>query len=320
MKQQDLIAVGMRYYPEYRNMRLSAQKVYSVVLKLVQHELGVDGLVVDVLYKDTKIASIRNKDLTPDFLQYMSCEQQITAKVVKQYPHYLVIKLDMHEDSKEEYLTNSDEGYCDLYDCYNTNPCAEVPLPTGNKPHPKYVPFTPTMKFNSNSMRDNFFREINNVVIDIQTGKLGFQSQDGITTYDGGSVQVNPIQELGVKIPAFAMRVAVSDLREGDIIVTSNDTVFFKEHTEAGYAVVTISGEVRQVGSVTNMFFGKNTVLAVKNMFGGTSGMDPMMMAMMMGDGKSGFDMKTFALMSMMGNGGNGMDNNMLMMAMLMKE
>ena len=74
-------------------------------------------------------------------------------------------------------------------------------------------------------------------------------------------------------------------------------------------------GTVDTVGAVNNLFFGKNTVMAVRNMFSGT-GMNPLMLALMLGDNK-GFDAKTFALMSMMGNT-TGDSNQMLMMALLL--
>jgi hypothetical protein len=118
------------------------------------------------------------------------------------------------------------------------------------------------------------------------------------------------------------MRVAINDLKAGDIIVGGSEPTFFVGLVkDGGYEVVTMNGEHKVIGTVTNMFFGKNTVLAVKNMFG--EGVNPMMMALMMGDDKKGegFDMKTFALMSMMGNTAGkegGMDSNMLMMMMLM--
>lgn len=175
----------------------------------------------------------------------------------------------------------------------------------------------PKMSINANSMRDQIFREVKNVAIDIQSGKFGITSSEGISVYDNGGVSVNPITDFGIKVPAFAMRIAVADLVEGDIILSGNDASFFKQAVEGGYEVVTLNGEVKRVGSVTNLFFGKNTVLAVKNMFGGASGMNPMMLAMMMGDNKEGFDMKTFALMSMMG-GQNAGDMNPMLMAMML--
>ena len=188
-----------------------------------------------------------------------------------------------------------------------------TPTATTAKPIIKKEPV-----MNTNSMRDQLFREIKNVVIDIQSGKLGFVTAEGIATYNAGTVTVNPLVDFGVKVPAFAMRIAVSDLKSGDIIISGQDASFFKSKTDTGYETVTLAGEVRQVGSVSNMFFGKDTVLAVKNMFGDS--MNPMMMALMLGQGEGagGFDMKTFALMSMMGNSGAGstMDPMMLMLLM----
>jgi len=218
-----------------------------------------------------------------------------------------ITKAEWQKTCSEKYTISSDP---------KANPCGEIELP-------KNTVKDENKMFNTNSMRDSFFREVKNVAIDIQSGKFGVVTTDGISVYDAanGGVSVNPITDFGVKVPAFAMRVAITDLKAGDIIVGGSEPSFFVELLkEGGYVVTTMSGERRTVGSVTNMFFGKNTVLAVKNMFG--EGVNPMMMALMMGDDKKGegFDMKTFALMSMMGqNAGNGgMDSNMLMMMMMM--
>ncbi len=111
------------------------------------------------------------------------------------------------------------------------------------------------------------------------------------------------------------MRTAVDKLVAGDIIVNGDQAQFFVEAVkEGGYKVMSTSGEVSTVGNVKNLFFGANTVLAVKNMFEG-SGMNPMMMALMMGDGK--MDTKTLMLMSMMGGGAMGEMNPMMLMLMM---
>ncbi len=177
---------------------------------------------------------------------------------------------------------------------------------------------------NTNSMRDSFFQERKDIVLDIQSGKLGVKTLDGLVTATDDGVSVNPITEMGLSVPAYAMRVAVKDLKAGDIIVTKNSAVFFKEASKAGYLTVDTNGVFQEVGSISNMFFGKNTVMAVKNMFGGSdgSGVNPMMLAMMMGndsDSGDGFDFKKLMLLQMMsGQGGMGEMNPMLMM-MLMK-
>jgi hypothetical protein len=298
-----LIAVGMRFCDT--NAVSYAVKCFNrgdnkVQIKQEDNPNGVSGIAYGVWFTGSKIAYIRNADLASYKKELLYTSSAVVKKVT---PNYILLEAGI-EESK-----------------YSIDPSvySEAPVKINNH-NTICAPISERKetKMNMNSMRDNFFRELKNVVIDIQSGKFGFQSADGIAVYDNGTISVNPITELGVKVPAFAMRVAVADLNEGDIIVSGSENVFFKGKTETGYEVVTVAGEVRTVGNVSNMFFGKNTVLAVKNMFAsGAGGMNPMMLAMMMGDDKGGkFDMKTFALMSMMGGG--AMDSNMLMMAMLM--
>lgn len=185
------------------------------------------------------------------------------------------------------------------------------------------------MNFNTNSMRNSFFREISNVAMDMQTGKLGVVTSEGIITATDDGVSVNPITEMGFKIPAFAMRVPVSELTKGDIIIGNGDPVFFIEGSKVGYMTVNTSGVIQETGSVANMFFGKNTVMAVKNMFGSADGkegsMNPMFMLAMMGDDVKGsgssFGFKEMMMMQMM-SGGKGMGemNPMFMMMLMSKD
>lgn len=189
----------------------------------------------------------------------------------------------------------------------------------------KTQPIKEKKMINTNNMRDSFFKEVKNVALDFQTGKLGITTKDGLITATDDGVSVNPIVEMGFNIPAFAMRVPVDGLTKGDIIISSGDPVFFIEGNKTGYVTMTTSGVVQETGVVSNMFFGKNTVMAVKNMFGdaGAGGMNPMMLMMMMGDdkgGAEGFDFKKMMMFQMMSGqkGSEGM-NPMLMAMMFSK-
>mgnify|MGYP001559832300 CR=1 FL=1 len=177
---------------------------------------------------------------------------------------------------------------------------------------------------NTNTMRDSFFKDVKNIALDFQSGKLGVITKDGVVVATEDGVSVNPITEMSFTIPAYAMRVAIADLKAGDIIISSGDPVFFVEGSKVGYMTMTTNGIMQEVGSVSNLFFGKNTVMAVKNMFGDSSnGMNPMMMAMMFSDDNKsgdGFDFKKMMLMQMMMGGANGDAGNMManpMMAMM---
>ncbi len=173
---------------------------------------------------------------------------------------------------------------------------------------------------NTANMKDSFFREVTNVVFDATTGKMGVKGKDGIYVFTKTGISVNPITEMGFKMPAFAIRTPVDNLKRGDIIVGEGDPVFFSKETEFGYEVVTLSGTIDQVGNVSNMFFGENTVLAVKSLFkdmlGGKGGMNPMaiialtggnMFGQTGGTGTQNEQMQQLAMMSMFSGGKGGL-------------
>lgn len=301
--------VGMRYQ-DPNGIRLAKDtynKYKTLGVKLVSENNpnGVNGKAIAVYHKGYNIGYIRNKDLSDCFGAILN---HYTYTVTTIHENYWVI------ETSSTYIGPT--AFC--------SPAINISQINDKQTYKQeyetqYIqePIKSEQKMNiSSNIRDSFFREMKNVAIDFQSGKFGVVSSDGISVYTDGAVSVNPITEFGIKIPAFAMRIAVADLKDGDIIINGNEYSFFKGLTDQGYEVVSLNGEVKQVGSVTNLFFGKNSVLAVKNMFSGSSGnMNPMMMALMLGDSKE-FDMKTFAMMSMMGGG--QVDSNMLMMLALM--
>jgi hypothetical protein len=308
-----LIAVGMRYCKDSGAL-VDGAKVKTVTLQTEKNSNGVEGYAVKVLYKDKHVAYIRNKDLPELFKTSPKLLDTSLVcygyQITQSYTNYLVLT-----------KSNNNFSECKVSDMESLRKDSMAAL-YANRPlasqinTPAYPSSTKEPKMNiSTNMRDAFFREVKNVAIDIQSGKFGVTSTEGISVYVDGGVSVNPITDFGIKIPAYAMRVAVKDLKEGDIVINGNDTSFFKKATDNGYEVVALNGEVKQVGNVSNLFFGKNSVLAVKNVFG--EGTNPMMMAMLFSEGKD-FDMKTFALMSMMGGGFDG-SNGMLMALALSK-
>lgn len=332
-----LILVGMRYQEPKaigllrKECNASITGSISVSLFIEDNEAGILTNVNPLRPKayaaycrlpgiGTKcIGYVRNKDLSMlDFKANLLDRYVITAIQT----NYIVIELKKSEIAKVD-----TSGYVNATTHFNDAVAATNEIYFRNNLGIKAN--TPIekkeTKMNTNAMRDSFFREVKNVVIDIQSGKMGVTSKDGIATFANNQVSVNPIVDFGVKIPAFAMRVEVDKLTEGDIIINGDESTFFKARTEAGYEVVTLGGEVRQVGSVSNMFFGKNTVLAVKNMFG--EGTNPMMMALLMGDegfgGKGGDNKNLMLAMAMSGGFGGASDmggmNPMMMMLLMNK-
>ena len=334
-----LIVVGMRYTDPKHQRAFNAEYARKkagkllVTLSLEDNESGIrdlDGRVkayaVYCNLPETgsiKLGYIRNKDLPALSFHRPTITGYVVTGV---QANYLVLIQEAQESVDDITLVSGNNPCKALLDEYGDF----YPLGNTQNTNTSNISEQPKeSKMNTASLKDSFFREVKNVVIDIQSGKLGVTSKDGIATFANNQVSVNPIVDFGIKIPAFAMRVEVTNLAEGDIIISGDEPTFFKSKTESGYEVVTLSGEVRQVGSVSNMFFGKNTVLAVKNMFG--EGTNPMMMAMLMGDGFGSGDKgdnKNMMLMMMAMSGGMGgsADNsgmggmNPMMLAMLMSK
>lgn len=318
-----LIVVGMRYISKAHQTIFSMGVGAEVSLHSDKSDHGVDGWCWKVKYQGDLIGYIRNQDIpllppAEDVSQIYGYEVKVSRQnyLVLERAYQIITRLEPRKASTDAPVSST---FNDLLQdqIFTANIDSSQLIGTSRLITNK----AKESGMNTQNLRNQIFREVKNVVLDIQTGALGFQNAEGIATYQDGVVSVNPIVDFGIKVPAFAMRVAVKDLVAGDIILQGDQASFFHQHTEQGYEVAGLSGEIKQVGNVTNMFFGANTVLAVKNMFG-SGGMNPMMMAMMMGEEKEGFDMKTFALMSMMGNQTGGQNNmqQMMMMAMLMNK
>ena len=314
-----LIVVGMRFQKGAKELlhKVTSLPNSDITLQREPNDKASKGIAVAAYLGNARIGYVREADLdsvrnalaVPDNVDTIRRGYSLT----KIYDNYLVLELTT-------FVKNFSQEYAGTF---IKNPCAEISLP-GYKDecsikNPEDNQIKKEIKMNvGQNLRNSFFREITNLVIDLQTNKLAVKTADGIISYDKGTATVNPITDFGIAVPAFAIRTEVSALVAGDLIVTDNETVFFNKKTETGFEVVTTTGEVKQLTNVANMFFGKNTVMAVKNMFGDTSGMNPLMLAMLMGDGKTTggkIDAKTFMLMSMMGN---AKDMNPLMFALLL--
>lgn len=317
-----LIVVGMRFQEGAKELlrKVTSLPNPNITLQREPNDKASKGVAVAVYLNSTKIGYVREADLDSvrDAMDARAVPGIVDAirrgySLTKIYDNYLVLESTIPaRDFAQEYEAT-----------FIKNPCAEISLPwhkdecSIKNPEDNQVKKETKMNVGQN-LRNSFFREITNLVIDLQTNKLAVKTADGIASYDKGTATVNPITDFGIAVPAFAIRTEVSALVAGDLIATDNGIVFFNKKTETGFEVVTTTGEVKQLTNVANMFFGKNTVMAVKNMFGDTSGMNPLMLAMLMGDGKTTggkIDAKTFMLMSMMGG---AKDMNPLMFALLL--
>lgn len=319
----NLVCVGMKYRPTiaYTFYKEIASNVSSynrqVVLSREYNINGVNNYAWAVIVDNVHIAYVRNKDVyllekiyektkkvkLENLYIIKSCAGNYFLLNSKQRNYVLPV---MNELYIEHY--NDREDALSYVDTFTIKVAA-------NKVEEKRKQIEERKVMNSNKIKDMFFQEVKNVVFDIQTGHFGISDTNGISVFSNGSISVNPIVELSVSIPAFAVRSNIDTLNPGDIVVLSNETVFFKFKSDNGaMVVISASGEEKNIAPVTNMFMGNNTVLAVKNMFG--TGTNPLMMAMLMSD-KKDFDPKLLAFMAMNQNGGN--IDPMMMALMFMK-
>lgn len=87
--------------------------------------------------------------------------------------------------------------------------------------------------FNPNKLIDRLFRKADDVVWDLMSGHTGIRTRDGIVTLeitetdDGSGVKekvfqtlINPIDGMGMGVPAFAQQTALDSVKEGDLIIT----------------------------------------------------------------------------------------------------
>ena len=85
--------------------------------------------------------------------------------------------------------------------------------------------------FNPNKLIDRLFRRADNVVWDLMSGKTGIRTRDGIITLDidetdpanpSYQTMINPIDGMGMEVPAFAQQTALDAVKPGDLIINGN--------------------------------------------------------------------------------------------------
>jgi hypothetical protein len=70
---------------------------------------------------------------------------------------------------------------------------------------------------------NRFFRRVDNVLWDLMTGNVGVRTDEGIVTLsmpegEDPTVQINPFDQFGVALPAFAQNTPVAQIKVGDLI------------------------------------------------------------------------------------------------------
>lgn len=193
--------------------------------------------------------------------------------------------------------------------------------------------------FASKFMR-RMFRRIGGVVWDLTSGATGLKTDDGIHTVtfneDGSaSPNVNPFNELGMDLPAFAMLTQLSEINKGDIVVGANTILGWAVEapgTGASIKVIDHQGHHKTITPPKVSVMNQTGILVVKNLFSLTGGADGaaglannmLPLIMMMGDGADSKLEKLFPLMLMQsagaGAGGVAGGMNPMMLMMLMKD
>lgn len=98
------------------------------------------------------------------------------------------------------------------------------------------------MDMNMDNFRERimnkYFRRVDDVVWDLQTGKVGVNIEDGIATLEGegddAEVVVNIFDNFGIPIPAFAQNTPVDQINKGDLIYNTK-----KGSKEKGWVIET---------------------------------------------------------------------------------
>lgn len=200
---------------------------------------------------------------------------------------------------------------------------------------------------------DRFFRPVDNMVWDLMSGKIGFKTREGIITIElnelnedktdaaNAQVSVNPFDDFGMEIPAFAQSVPVDSISLGDMIFSSSTNKvlgWVVKKNEKSLKLMKEDGTRSDwVPPKVNMLGFDSGVMVLRSLMnmlpGGSTGLSnmqaslmPMMAMGVLGEGSTGLDltaMMPIMLMSQMGMGtidstsANPMANMMPMLMMM---
>lgn len=197
---------------------------------------------------------------------------------------------------------------------------------------------------------DRFFRKVDGVVWDLMSGNLGVRTKDGIITFvpaefegDGedrketepANVTINPLDEFGVEIPAFAQDTPVDSLKPGDLIIGSREILGWIVATKGkSFEILKPSG-TRSTWSppkVKMLGFDSGGAMVVRSLMSTVGGDEPLkgfqsnmlpLVLMSSGGGEGALDdILPIMLMSQMNGvgGGGNMMQTILMMKMMQGE
>jgi hypothetical protein len=187
----------------------------------------------------------------------------------------------------------------------------------------------------SKKMMNQFFRQVDNVVWDMFTGRVGVQTADGIVTIEGegedAQVAINLMDQFGMPVPAFAQNTPLNSVAVGDLIYQGNSLKGWvvevvrgasttMPSTVEGEPATVVQGEVKRFKMMTPGGVSNTWTPPKVSMLGFDSGVMVLRSLMnMLPDGKAGLSNMQGMLMPMMMMGGD-MDFEKIMPMMLMSQ
>ena len=189
-------------------------------------------------------------------------------------------------------------------------------------------------KMFGNAFMNRMFRQVNNVVWDMMSGKLGVQNDEGIVTLDetdadNPCVSLNMFDQFGMGVPAFAQNTPVDQVKAGDLLVGTKEILGWVLKVEDGkFTLMKPNGNISKwVPPKVQMFGFDSGVMVVRSLMNllptGTGGLGQMQqwlqMMMFIGDGDINFEkVMPMMLMSQMAGGSDASANPMAQMMPMM--
>lgn len=187
---------------------------------------------------------------------------------------------------------------------------------------------------------NRMFRQVDGVVWDLMTGKLGVQTDEGIITYEKDAdgepqISLNLFDQFGVALPAFAQNTPKGGVVEGDLLVGARDILgWVVEIKDKSFVLMKPSGsrttwsppKVNMLGAIDGGVMVLRSLMSMlPSGAGGLGQMQNILLPMlMMGNGEVDFSkIMPMMLFSQMGAAGSdpntatGMANMMPMIMMM---
>lgn len=170
--------------------------------------------------------------------------------------------------------------------------------------------------FNGQKLIDRLFRRADNVVWDLMTGSVGYRTAEGIVTLErNGSgddetfqTVINPMDGMGMEVPAFAQQTPLSAVNKGDMILQNKSVGWVTEIKGASIKLIRPDGSHSTFTPPKTQLldFGSGVMVVrslLNSLSGGASGlgqMQSMMVPLMMMGGDLDME-KIMPMMLMMG-------------------